>query len=82
VFVLAAWAEASKAKDGIRFVSDGNADFVTKAGLAFDNSARGMGMRAKRFAMIVEDGVVKSVAVEDAPGQTAVSAAAQILQQL
>ena len=41
-----------------------------------------MGVRSKRFALIVDDGVVTSIAVEDAPGQTTVSAAAQILQQL
>jgi peroxiredoxin len=81
-FVMGAWAEASGAKDRIRFVSDGNGEFVTKAGLANDSSARGMGTRAKRFAMIVDDGVVKSLAVEDRPGQPTVSAAAQILQQL
>jgi peroxiredoxin len=41
-----------------------------------------MGTRSKRFAMIVEDGVVKSIAVEEAGGQTAVSSAAHILEQL
>jgi peroxiredoxin len=80
--VLRAWAEASGARDRLLFVSDGNAEFVQKAGLSNDSSARGMGIRAKRFAMIVEDGVVKSIAVEDAPGQTVVSAAARILEQL
>jgi peroxiredoxin len=81
-FVLGAWAEAAGAKDGIRFVSDGNAEFVEKTGLAFDGSARGLGKRARRFAMIVEDGVVKSLAVEEAPGQATVSAAAEILAKL
>ena len=80
--VLGAWAEASGAKDRIKFVSDGNADFVKAAGLANDSSARGMGIRSKRFAMIVEDGVVTSIAVENAPGQPTVSAAAQILEKL
>ncbi len=80
--VLRAWAEASGAKDRVLFVSDGNAEFVRKAGLDLDRTANGMGIRSQRFAMIVEDGVVKSLAVEDAPGQTTVSAAAQILEQL
>jgi peroxiredoxin len=80
--VLRAWAEATGARDRLLFVSDGNAEFVEKAGLANDSSARGMGTRSKRFALIAENGVVKSIAVEDAPGQTAVSSAAHILQQL
>jgi peroxiredoxin len=66
----------------IIFVSDGNAEFIKKAGLANDSSARGMGTRSKRFAMIVDDGVVTSIALEDAPGQPTVSAAAQILEKL
>lgn len=80
--VLRAWSEASGASGRMLFVSDGNTDFVRKAGLAVDRSAVGMGMRARRFAMIVDDGVVKAIAVEDQPGQTVVSSAAQILEQL
>ena len=80
--VLRAWAEASGGKDKVRFVSDGNADFISKAGLSFDGSGTGMGTRAKRFAMIVDDGVVTAIAVEEQPGQTAVSSAAQILEKL
>ena len=79
------WAPGRKRpapRTGCCFVSDGNADFVQKAGLDIDGSARGMGIRAKRFAMIVEDGVVKSIAVEDMPGQATVSSAARILEQL
>ena len=81
-WVMRAWAEATGAKDRIRFISDGNSDFVRKTGLEFDNSHRGMGTRARRFAMIVEDGVVTSLAVEDLPGQTMVSGAASILEKL
>ena len=81
-WVMGAWAESSGAKDRIRFVSDGNGEFVRKAGLDFDNSLRGMGTRSRRFAMIVEDGVVTSLAVEDAPGQATVSNAAGILEKL
>lgn len=81
-FVLGAWAEASGGRDRILFVSDGNAEFVTQAGLDFDGSGRGMGRRAKRFAMIVDDGVVQFMAVEDSPGQATTSAAAQVLEQL
>ncbi len=81
-FVMGAWAEASGAKDGIRFVSDGNAEFVRKAGLDMDGSARGLGTRAKRFAMIVEDGVVQWIAVEEQAGQATLSSAARIIENL
>jgi peroxiredoxin len=80
--VLRAWAEASGGKDKVRFVSDGNADFIGKAELSFDGSGTGMGTRARRFAMIVEDGVVTALAVEEKAGQAAVSSAAQILEKL
>ncbi len=80
--VLRAWAEASGGKDKVRFVSDGNADFITQADLSFDGSGTGMGTRARRFAMIVDNGIVTALAVEEKAGQTAVSTAAQILEKL
>ena len=81
-WVIRAWAEATGAKDRIRFISDGNSDFLRKTGLDFDNSHRGMGRRARRFAMIVDDGTVTSLGVEDVPGQATVSNAASILEKL
>ena len=81
-FVLHAWAEASGGKDKVRFVSDGNAEFVQKAGLANDSTPRGMGIRSKRFAMIVEDGVVTALLLEEQPGQAVISSAARILEAL
>ncbi len=81
-YVIDAWAEATGAKDRVRFVSDGNAEFIGKAGLGMDRTERGMGFRAKRFAMIVDDEVVTSIAIEDAPGQMLTSGAAHILAQL
>ena len=81
-YVVRAWAEATGAKGRILFLSDGNGEFVRKAGLDFDNSARGMGVRSKRFAAIVDDQVVTAIAVEDVPGQAVSSSAAHILEQL
>lgn len=80
--VLRAWAEATGAKGKVSFVSDGNAEFVQKTGLFNDSSARGMGIRAKRFAMIVEDGVVTALFLEDQPGQAVISSAARVLEAL
>lgn len=80
--VLRAWAKANNSEGRVRYVSDGNAEFIQKAGLSFDGSLRGMGVRAKRFALIVDDGVVKAVSVEGQPGEVAASSAARILEAL
>jgi peroxiredoxin len=67
VFVLTAWAKDSQASGKILMLADGSADFAKKIGLDIDLTARGMGVRSKRYSMIVEDGVVKALNVEDAP---------------
>jgi peroxiredoxin len=81
-FVLNAWAETTGGKNKVRFVSDGNAELVQKIGLSNDSTARGMGIRSKRFAMIVDDGVVTELLLEDQPGQAVISSAARILEAL
>ena len=80
VFVMDAWAKASGGKDRILFLADGNADFARKVGLDADMGA--MGVRSRRYSMIVEDGVVKALNVEDKPGQAEVSGAARLIEQL
>jgi peroxiredoxin len=67
-FVQGRWAQDTGAEGNILMLADGNADFVRKIGLDVDMSARGMGTRSKRYAMAVENGVVKILNVEDAPG--------------
>ena len=67
VFVLTNWAKDSKADGKIAMLADGSAEFAKKVGLDIDLTARGLGVRSKRYSMIVEDGVVKSLNVEDAP---------------
>lgn len=67
-FVQGRWAQDTGAEGKILMLADGNADFVRKIGLDVDMSARGMGTRSKRYAMAVENGVVKILNVEDAPG--------------
>ncbi len=81
-FVLAAWADASGGKDKILFLSDGNAEFTKKIGMDFDGSGIGLGTRSKRYAMFVEDGVVRVLKVEDSPGVADVSTAAELLNAL
>ena len=81
-FVMDAWARATESNGKILFLADGNADFVRAAGLDMDLSAGGLGTRSKRFSMIVEDGKVTALNVEDAPGQAVESGAAKLLEQL
>ncbi|WP_062203100.1 peroxiredoxin [Aureimonas sp. AU12] len=82
VHVMKAWAKATEAGDRILFLADGNADFTRAVGLDMDMAVGGMGTRSKRYSMIVEDGVVKALNVEDSPGQADTSSAATVLGQL
>jgi peroxiredoxin len=80
-FVMAAWGRDQKAAGKVRMLADGAADYAKKLGLELDLNARGMGMRAQRFSMLVEDGVVKKLNIE-APGKYEVSGAEAMLGQL
>lgn len=82
VFVMNAWSKDSGAAGIIEFLSDGNADFTRALGLSLDASGFGLGTRSQRYAMIVEDGEVKSLAVEDAPGKADLSGAEALLKLL
>ena len=80
-FVMGAWGKDRGADDKVTMIADGNAEFAKALGLEFDGSGIGFGVRAQRFAMIVEDGVVKKLAVE-APMKFEVSSAEAILEAL
>ena len=80
-FVMQAWGQSLHAPDGLQLVSDGNADLTRALGLEMDASGYGMGLRAKRFALYADDGVVKQLFVE-APGEFRVSAADYVLEHL
>ncbi len=81
-FVMDAWAKATEAGDKITFLADPNADFAKAIGLDLD-MAQGLGFsRSKRYSMLVVDGVVKALNVEDSPGKADVSSAAHLMQQL
>lgn len=82
VFVMDAWAKATGGAGKIEFLADGNGDFANAAGLSRDGSGFGMGVRSQRYAMIVDDGVVQSIFVEDAPGKADVSSAENVLNNL
>ena len=80
-FVMGAWSKDQKAGGKIRFMADGSADCAKKLGLTLDLNARGMGIRANRYSMLVDNGVVKSLNVE-APGKFEVSDGATMLKQV
>ncbi len=80
-FVMAAWKQAA-GSDDIEFLADGSADFAKAAGLELDASAMGLGIRSKRYCMVVDDGVVKSLAIEEAPGKADASGAEALLKSL
>lgn len=81
VFVMDAWGKASGTNGNILMLADGNGDFARAIGLEFDLVQAGLGKRSKRYSMIVDNGVVKALNVEDKPGVN-VSGADTILEQL
>src|SRR6201996_8461603 len=81
VFVMDAWKKASGA-DKIEFLADGSGNWAKALGLTADLTERGLGVRSQRYAMVVDDGVVKTLNVEDAPGKAEVSGADNLLKGL
>lgn len=80
-FVMGAWAKNQNVPDNLLMLADGNGAFTKALGLELDATLFGMGLRAKRFALYAEDGVVKQLHVE-APGEFKVSAADYVLDHL
>ncbi len=66
-WVMKAWAQDQGAAGKVEMLADGNAEFTRAIGLDADMSARGYNARCRRFAMIVDDGVVRTLAIEEAP---------------
>lgn len=80
-FVMGAWGEHQDAGGKVRMLGDGNGDFTRALGLELDATKFGMGKRSQRYSMIVDNGVVKQLNVEE-PGAFAVSSAEHMLKQL
>lgn len=80
-FVMAAWGHSSGVGGKVRMMADGSAEYIVKLGLEFDLGAKGMGLRCQRFAMLVEDGMVKDITVE-AGGKLELSSAEAVLNKL
>lgn len=82
IFVFDAWKNASGADGKIEFLADGNGEFAKAIDLTFDGSGNGLGTRSRRYSMIVDNGVVKTLNIEEAPGKVDLSSAENILKAL
>ena len=80
-FVMDAWGRDQHVEDKVMMLADGNGEFTKAVGLTMDATGYGMGLRSQRYAMVVDDGVVKNLNVE-APGAFEVSSAEAILKAL
>jgi peroxiredoxin (alkyl hydroperoxide reductase subunit C) len=81
-FVMGAWGKDQRVEDKIMMLADGSAALTKALGLELDLTPHGMGLRSKRFAMVVKDGVVKHIAIEENPGALDVSSAEKMLAQV
>ena len=81
-FVMNAWKRDTDQRNEAVFLADGNADFTKAIGMELDGSGNGLGLRSKRYSMLVEDGVVKQLNIEPAPGKVEVSGGETLLGQL
>ena len=79
-FVMGAWGKDRSCGDKVMMLADGSAEYTRKLGLEADYTGYGMGMRGKRFSMLVDDGVVKSVNVDE--GEFKSTSAEAMLEQL
>jgi len=82
VFVMNEWKKATGAGDKIVFLADGAAVFAKAIGLDLDATVPGLGIRSKRYAMLVDDGVVKVLNVEDVPSKADASSAVALLKEI
>ena len=82
VFVMEAWAKASGGEGKVEFLADGNGDFAKALGLTLDASGNGLGVRSKRYSMVVDDGVVKSLNIEETAGKADTSGADNLLRTM
>ncbi|HEY2112338.1 MAG TPA: peroxiredoxin [Dongiaceae bacterium] len=80
-FVMDAWGKDQGVEDKVMMLADGNGEFTKAVGLTMDGTGYGMGLRSQRYAMVLDDGVIKTLNVE-APGAFEVSSAEAILKAL
>jgi glutaredoxin/glutathione-dependent peroxiredoxin len=82
-FVMSAWSKAAGADGKLEFLADGNGEFAKAIGLSFDGSGRGMGgVRSLRYSMLVDNGVVKVLNVEENAGKAETTSADNLIKAL
>jgi len=81
-FVMNAWGKSLDVGDKVDMLSDGNHEFTRAAGMTLDLSSRGLGERSLRYAMLVDDGVIRHIAIDDNPGEAVASGADAMLEAL
>jgi glutaredoxin/glutathione-dependent peroxiredoxin len=82
IFVMDAWAKQSGAEGKVTFLADGSANFAKAIGLSLDLSERGLGTRSQRYSMLVDDGIVRKLSIEETPGKAELSGADALLKAL
>jgi peroxiredoxin len=82
VFTFDAWKKSTGAGGKLEFLADGNGEFAKALDMTFDGSGGGLGVRSKRYAMLVDDGVVKTLNIEESPGKAEASSAESLLKQI
>jgi glutaredoxin/glutathione-dependent peroxiredoxin len=81
-FVMDAWKEASGAAGKIEFLADGNGELAKALDLTFDGSGNGLGTRSRRYSMVIDDGIAKTINIEEVPGKVDLSSAENLLKAL
>lgn len=81
-FVMGAWGKDQGVGDSVLMLADGSGEFTKAVDMELDLTSRGLGVRSQRYAMVVDDGVVKALKLEGNPGELSVSSAESILAEL
>ena len=81
-FVMQAWGEAQNVGNAVEMLADGNGEFARATGLTLDGTGFGLGERSTRFSMLVDDGIISNLNVEENPSEMDVSSAEHLLGQI
>lgn len=81
-FVMQAWGRDLQTDGKVEMIADGNGDFTRLLGLEMDGKPFGLGMRSQRFSMLVRDGIVEQLSIEESAGQCSITSAESILQSV
>lgn len=81
-FVMDAWGKSRNVGDSVDMLADGNHEFTRAAGMILDMTSRGLGERSQRYSLVVDDGVVTHLNLEDSPATADASGAAALLEML